>query len=125
MNKKGICIFPQGGNITLGQAKPLIDTLLDDGQCKVCGNININYFTSDNTSAGLLKADYTTHDVCQDKCIGPFSFKNTTTSATHSAAKRLNIPLSFEGGDIDWLITLLPAMMAFGLSFAMFLGSML
>jgi len=119
-----ICIFPQGGNITLADAKGLIDTLIKVAQCKVCGWINIDYTTNaTNSSGGILKSDYTTHDNCIDTCVGPLSYKNTTATATasHSAGRRLGPPGMFRGGLEDWLITLVPVALAIAGSSIMFL----
>jgi len=119
-----ICIFPQKGNITLGDAKPLVDKLINVAQCKTCGNINIDWLANaSDTTGGLLKADYTTQNNCIDKCIGPYSYKNTTSasasaSASHSSGKRLTAGALFEGGVADLLITMLPLILIFGSSFA-------
>jgi hypothetical protein len=113
----GICIFPEGypnhtqsDPITLGQAKQLVDTMIDQASCKNCGQIPIRYLQNvtdgSGDNGGLLRADYTTSDDCIDKCVGPWSFKGTTTTTTsspsatasHSGAKQLGISQLLGGG---------------------------
>ncbi|KAF4624995.1 hypothetical protein G7Y89_g13174 [Cudoniella acicularis] len=112
----GICIFPEGypnhtqvDPVTLGQAKQLVDTIIDNTACHTCGQIPIRYLQNvtdgSGDNGGLLRIDYTTADNCIDKCIGPGSFKGVTTTAstasataTHSGAKQTGVSQYLGGG---------------------------
>lgn len=138
----GICIYPEGDPatnasdpITLGQAKPLVDKMVNYG-CTVCGQIPLHYLDENVTDArngGFLRADYRANDNCIDKCIGPWSYKGnstsiiattttstTSTSSSKSAAKRLAAPSLFKGGIAEWFLILLPVMVAFTSASVMF-----
>ena len=73
----GICLFPQGTNLTLGVIRPLVDAVLEHG-CHTCGSVPIHFVDegSNNPDDGILTFNYVGNPDCVGECISD----NGTTS---------------------------------------------
>ena len=73
----GICLFPQGASLTLGQIRPLTDKVLEHG-CHTCGSVPIHFVDqgSNDPKAGILTFNYVSNPYCVGECISD----NETTS---------------------------------------------
>lgn len=66
----GICLFPQGANLTLGVVRPLVDAVLEHG-CHTCGSVPIHFVDkgSNNPDEGILTFNYVGNPDCVGQCI--------------------------------------------------------
>ena len=66
----GICLFPQGASLTLGQIRPLVDAILDH-KCTTCGSVPIHFVDegSNDPSPGILTFNYVAAPTCDRDCI--------------------------------------------------------
>ena len=66
----GICLFPQGANLTLGVVRPLVDAVLEHG-CHTCGSVPIHFVDerSNNPDEGILTFNYVKNPYCVGQCI--------------------------------------------------------
>ncbi|KAK6072578.1 hypothetical protein SCUP234_09128 [Seiridium cupressi] len=66
----GVCLFPQGASLTLGQIRDLIDALGDHG-CATCGSVPIHFVDqgSNDPSSGILTSNYVGNPYCGGNCI--------------------------------------------------------
>ncbi len=62
----GVCLFPQGASLTLGQIRALVDALGNHG-CVTCGSVPINFVDqgSNDPSAGILTSNYVGNPYCE------------------------------------------------------------
>jgi hypothetical protein len=65
----GVCAFPEGTSITLGEARRLIDALVR-ASCESCGYVTTD-FPLGNDTEKLFKVDYRSEAFCFDNCIRP------------------------------------------------------
>ncbi|KAL9129302.1 MAG: hypothetical protein Q9217_002213 [Psora testacea] len=67
----GICLFPQGTSLTLGQIRPLTDAVLEHG-CDTCGSVPIHFVDqgSNDPKDGILTFNYVSNPSCVGECIG-------------------------------------------------------
>ncbi|MCJ1463958.1 hypothetical protein MMC07_002568 [Pseudocyphellaria aurata] len=81
----GICLFPQGSALTLGQIRPLTNSVLEHG-CSTCGSVPIHYVDqgSNDPGAGLLTFNYVHNPTCDGNCI------SATGGTTPSRVRRGN-----------------------------------
>ena len=72
----GICLFPQGAALNLGQIRPLTDAILEHG-CSTCGSVPIHYVDegSNDPDAGILTFNYVENPYCDGACISGTSSK--------------------------------------------------
>ena len=75
----GICLFPQGSNLTLGVVRPLVDAILEHG-CHTCGSVPIHFVDerSNDPDEGILTFNYVENPDCIGQCI---SSDGTTSQA--------------------------------------------
>ncbi|KAI0007260.1 hypothetical protein F4779DRAFT_592874 [Xylariaceae sp. FL0662B] len=66
----GVCLFPQGASLTLGQIKDLVDAIGNHG-CKTCGSVPIHFVDqgSNDPSWGILTSNYVGNPYCGGNCI--------------------------------------------------------
>ena len=66
----GICLFPQGATLSLGQIRPLTDAILEHG-CSTCGSVPIHFVDqgSNDPGAGILTYNYVENAYCDGACI--------------------------------------------------------
>ena len=66
----GICLFPQGGSVTLQEARWLADELLKWG-CGTCGSVPLHFHDhgSNDPSAGILTFNYVKNPSCTGNCL--------------------------------------------------------
>ena len=70
INTGGICVFPQGSNVTLGLVRGLSDKLLQHG-CGTCGSVPIKFLEGSNDPGpGILTYNYVNNPDCTGQCIG-------------------------------------------------------
>ncbi|KAL9102257.1 MAG: hypothetical protein Q9163_002567 [Psora crenata] len=66
----GICLFPQGASLTLGQIRPLTDAVVEHG-CQTCGSVPIHFVdqASNDPKDGILTFNYVSNPSCVGSCI--------------------------------------------------------
>ncbi|KAI1491652.1 hypothetical protein F5X96DRAFT_630411 [Biscogniauxia mediterranea] len=66
----GVCLFPQGASLNLGQIKQLVDALGQHG-CSTCGSVPIHFVdqNSNDPSSGILTSNYVGNPYCSGNCI--------------------------------------------------------
>ncbi|MCJ1267442.1 hypothetical protein MMC22_007327 [Lobaria immixta] len=69
-NTDAICLFPQGGNLTLEEVRPLADAVIEHN-CKTCGSVPIHFFDlrSNDPRWGILTFNFAAAPKCTGNCI--------------------------------------------------------
>ena len=87
----GICLFPQGANLTLGVIRPLVDAVLEHG-CHTCGSVPIHFVDegSNDPKDGILTFNYVKNPDCVGQCItGDVSTSQVRLRSSAKLGKRL------------------------------------
>ncbi|KAI1828429.1 hypothetical protein F4861DRAFT_534850 [Xylaria intraflava] len=66
----GVCLFPQGASLNLGEIRDLVDALGEHG-CATCGSVPIHFVDegSNDPSSGILTSNYVSSPFCDGNCI--------------------------------------------------------
>ena len=87
----GVCLFPQGANLTLGSIRPLVDAVLEHG-CHTCGSVPIHFVDegSNDPKDGILTFNYVKNPDCVGQCItGDVSTSQVRLRSSAKLGKRL------------------------------------
>ena len=87
----GVCLFPQGANLTLGVVRPLVDAVLEHG-CHTCGSVPIHFVDegSNDPSEGILTFNYVKNPDCVGQCItGDVSTSQVRLRSSAKLGKRV------------------------------------
>ena len=97
----GICLFPQGATLTLGQIRPLTDAILEH-KCTTCGSVPIHFVDegSNDPSDGILTFNYVQDPFCVGNCISDTgsSGPSSITSSPEGGAVTTTVVMSEAAG---------------------------
>ncbi|KAK4694062.1 hypothetical protein P7C71_g3450, partial [Lecanoromycetidae sp. Uapishka_2] len=96
----GICLFPQGTSLTLGEIRPLTDSILEHG-CSTCGSVPKGFPGSNDPSQGILTFNYVENPFCDKTCISDSGNSTGNPTSSGGSKVRRSAKFSAEGGEIE------------------------